>query len=352
MGFLRVLLAVGVVICHCALLLPVGGAAAVEAFYVISGFYMALAYPKYASPGQFYASRLLRLFPAYWVALALAVFYYLVAGHFGVSVWFTDVISAAGPKHAVFFTLVNFFIVGADWLWFLPKPMNTALAIPPIWTVSLELMFYLLCPILLRLRTRWIALLALALVATRVLAYAKGHANDPWGDRFFPFELPFFLAGIVAYRVYATGDFPRSPLLIAAPFVFGATFFFWVERFPLPPVYDLAEYFYSLLLITLIAVALPAIFERSRHSRLDAAIGEFSYPIYIAHYCFVEIFVWQKGANLYRSAAIVLALTLVHAVFLDLVVQRPVDRLRHRLGKSRPRMAHAPMAQPSAAAAD
>ena len=76
MGGLRTLLVLGVVIGHAGGKWgPAGGYAAVESFFVISGFYMAMIYGKYATPGSFLLSRALRLYPTYFAALTIALAY-------------------------------------------------------------------------------------------------------------------------------------------------------------------------------------------------------------------------------------------------------------------------------------
>jgi peptidoglycan/LPS O-acetylase OafA/YrhL len=56
----------------------IGAAGAVQGFYVISGFYMALVLnekypPGRAGYGEFISQRLLRLLPAYWFCLIAAI---------------------------------------------------------------------------------------------------------------------------------------------------------------------------------------------------------------------------------------------------------------------------------------
>ena len=72
MGVIRILLAISVVIAHSTPLFGlsfVGGRYAVQCFYMVSGFYMALVLnEKYLGPGSyrvFISARLLRLFPVY-----------------------------------------------------------------------------------------------------------------------------------------------------------------------------------------------------------------------------------------------------------------------------------------------
>lgn len=81
MGTIRLLLAISVVIAHTSSIFGfnlVGDLLAVELFYVISGFYMALILnEKYVSPKNVYklfiTNRLLKLYPAYWFILILMI---------------------------------------------------------------------------------------------------------------------------------------------------------------------------------------------------------------------------------------------------------------------------------------
>ena len=84
MGLLRVLLALSVVAAHSTPILGtslVGGRVAVQTFFILSGFYMALVLDgKYRGRGSyrtFLQQRFLRLFPAYWFVLVLALLYWL-----------------------------------------------------------------------------------------------------------------------------------------------------------------------------------------------------------------------------------------------------------------------------------
>src|ERR1700722_8928768 len=85
MGLIRTLLALAVANFHAYNLTFasnvlelswVNGEIAVETFFVISGFYMALILSgKYAgkSTWSFYRSRMLRLFPGYWLACIVTI---------------------------------------------------------------------------------------------------------------------------------------------------------------------------------------------------------------------------------------------------------------------------------------
>ena len=75
MGLVRVALALAVLLSHLPLASYkfLSGGLAVQSFFIVSGFYMALVLGgKYKDVGLFYSNRLLRLFPTYFVTCALA----------------------------------------------------------------------------------------------------------------------------------------------------------------------------------------------------------------------------------------------------------------------------------------
>jgi len=83
MGCIRIFLAISVVMAHMGMERKFGlvsGKIAVELFFGISGFYMAMVISRYlAQPrgiGSFYKARYLRLFPAYIVTLLLFIIFY------------------------------------------------------------------------------------------------------------------------------------------------------------------------------------------------------------------------------------------------------------------------------------
>src|ERR1700761_979235 len=89
MGLIRFLLACGVVLCHTSAIMgytPLSGALAVQCFFIISGFYMAMVLAeKYNGKGStylFYTNRALKIYPIYWVCLILLIIWSLVVYNF------------------------------------------------------------------------------------------------------------------------------------------------------------------------------------------------------------------------------------------------------------------------------
>src|SRR5690242_478511 len=89
MGILRLYLSLCVVADHSGSIFPWSihdGSEAVQIFFIISGFYMAMVYRKYASVYEFYISRFLRIFIPYWFVLAMIIVVRLISG-FGYGAW-------------------------------------------------------------------------------------------------------------------------------------------------------------------------------------------------------------------------------------------------------------------------
>jgi peptidoglycan/LPS O-acetylase OafA/YrhL len=94
MGIIRLLLALSVVAAHTTSFFGVhlvGGKVAVQAFYIISGFYMSLILNekylgKTGSYKLFITNRFLRIFPIFWTVLVLVALFsalLLILGHGG-----------------------------------------------------------------------------------------------------------------------------------------------------------------------------------------------------------------------------------------------------------------------------
>jgi peptidoglycan/LPS O-acetylase OafA/YrhL len=194
MGTLRFLLAMSVVYGHAGAFLGfplIPGDTAVQCFYAISGFYMALILnekyrPESSTYFLFISNRFARLFPAYATVLLLTLLLAVAVARFSsaklpfVSEWRSlehlDLLSA------VFLLVTQIIMWGQDLFLFLAlkggalefwpdfhtaaQPVYTLLAIPQGWTLGLEFSFYLVAPFIVR-RSVWA--IAIALAASLVL---------------------------------------------------------------------------------------------------------------------------------------------------------------------------------------
>ncbi|MDP3906994.1 acyltransferase [Novosphingobium sp.] len=308
MGLLRLLLAAIVLFEHTGGLggyAMTGGAVAVQCFFIISGFYMGLVlnerYDRPALNRAFYTNRAIRIFAMYYLFLALhlAVFALVEVqgGTTPLGIYADDRI---GLGERIGLGALNFTAIGQELpLWLTVEDGQLAwtatfkasgagevinyMMIPMAWSLSLELMFYAVAPFIARRSVKAIVVVLALSLAARALAAGGGLVDDPWSYRFFPFELALFLAGVLAYRVWASdralwvGNAAKA-LALAVPVAI-LTWPWWSGDWP-------HDQFFSpprLALLTLVALALPAIHGWSQRSAVDRAIGELSFPVYLGH---------------------------------------------------------------------
>ena len=349
MGMLRLLLAVGVVAEHAGVAFGVGSFTAVEAFFMISGFYMSLILGSGTyRTAPFYLSRGLRIFPVFWVAMGCAALYYWVASSsFGISTYgsrgFASIWGEGGTVELkAWYATASTTLVGADAGMFFNTNERQAvmsLLMPTIWTLSLEIYFYALCPLLIRFRSRWLVLLVALLVGVRIAGYVAGLDAEPWHARFFPFEIIYFLLGMLAHRwtqhLTRSGRMSRAlmaPMALALLIVGVLTIGFYPIMHALgwPLVYDQPAYLLSLIYCAAVFCSLPLLFHLTRNSRIDSYVGEYSYPIYLFHYRFVEIFLHSRVLEPLPGFLLALALSVVHAAIVIHLIQIPIDRFRRQ----------------------
>jgi peptidoglycan/LPS O-acetylase OafA/YrhL len=211
-----------------------------------------------------------------------------------------------------------------------PHPLYKLLLFPQMWSVGLELTFYLLVPFLWRKSTPWILGLAALSTCMRVATYlGMGWSADPWDYRFFPFELGCFALGMASQRLgsrirpvaWASRFAPRTAILLALFSVVG-----WMQRHAelfAPPWANLVS-------IPTWAVALPFLFATTKNCPEDRFLGDLSYPVYLVHMLAVPMALRMAGPASTLAGPLSAAITLVLAVALWRWVERPVDRFRHR----------------------
>lgn len=362
MGILRFLLALAVLIQHGGPLFGLrltGGPLAVQAFFIISGFYMTLIldgkYARLRSPYfVFIGNRLLRLFPAYLVIAALTVICFFavravsgveIATRFGGAVEWLKYSGGMSVGSMTALAATNGLMLGQDWLLFAAyDPATGALAlvprslfapvsayrfqlVPQAWTLGIELTFYFLAPFLVKRRWWIVTLILAASLGLRAYTYfALGLTYDPWTYRFFPHELALFLAGCLGCKAYETwiararwnvrgAGFAALGLMLAATLCYRALAF--------PNKHT--------TYLVLAALCIPPIFALTRNWRWDRNLGELSYPIYISHvlvlpyadlaakkWAFVPLPVWLFIGTIALSVAIHLGL------------ERRIDAIRQR----------------------
>jgi len=368
-GLIRIYLAICVVAAHSGKILPWPihfGREAVQIFYLISGFYMALVLStKYEDVRAFYLSRFLRIYPVYWLVLIVAVFASLASGMLfhnwlSLEAYFTDPLKHNGIVGILFAMVTNVTVIGQDWLLFLNHnagsgfeftsafrngafPLWRYLVIPQAWSVGIELSFYLLAPFLNRLSTGLLILIiAFSLGCRFAVAWGLGWVDDPWNYRFFPFELAIFGMGMLSFRFFRILKsrievpifFSRNIcMLFMGPLILvGMLLVAHIENMVFPEMQWWA--WRVLICMPIFGISIAFIFLLFKDNRADRWIGELSYAVYLVHYIIAQGIAAICGAGFLGKeyiGPVSVLVSVLFAISLEVFVITKVDRLRHAI---------------------
>jgi len=347
MGIIRALLAVYVVLAHTPIKQchPFNAAIAVQVFYIISGFYMALILSeKYVGKVKaFFTNRTLRLLPLYLLVAGLQLGAYFAFG-FPAEWHFARVLS---PFTVLALVFTNICIVGQDIMMFLgihiytgqlyftsnfyqePLAAYKYLLVPQCWSVGCEILFYAIVPLLVKCRSRVLVGIIASSILLRIIGTLHGLYNDPWNYRFFPFECALFVTGILSYRLYA---YLKVRTVVIPSWIgwCGVGGFIFLTLFSrVFPVLD-----NNLVPLVAIAVLIPALFFATGQNKVDRYIGELSYAIYVTHILVIRLA--TKFIPHASTSTVILLLTIPAAMLLQYAVERPIRAIRDRVAAGKP----------------
>lgn len=294
------------------------GRMGVPLFFVISGFVLLMSSWGRDIP-SFVASRVGRLFPAFWVAAGVSIVLVLY-------VW---------PENPAFFgyqistsgALLNLTMV------------NSAFGIPNIdgvyWTLWYEARFYLLIALLMMVGITRARILAFTALWPIVGAVAASSGSEFLITLLMPDYAPFFAGGMLLYLIYREGHDLGTWLLVGLQGLFALNFSMQsypsalASETPWPPSpVIIALITFACFALVALATLTPA---ATWNARWMGIAGALTYPLYLIHEN-VGWFVISRLRDSIGSWGAVLAATatvLVAAVLLHSLVEKPFGpRLR------------------------
>jgi len=355
-GLIRVLLAFVVITAHThpVFHLNLGSAVvAVRSFFIISGFYMAMILRgKYKSYWLFLTNRILRIYPIYWAVLLLTILAgvgaHFITGNWGEITAFSETIRTINPVTFIILAISNLILLGRDVISFtffnptsgllsfhaLSDASFTSmqfLLVPQAWTLVLEVLFYLVAPLIVNRSLQVVGFFFGLSLAVKWYLAAHGLTSVLWTYRFFPTELCYFLLGVFAFRLYERlrPTLRTRAVGLVATAVVTVIFLFYSYLYPaLGLSFTAAEWIFYLMLTFL----LPFIFLYSQTLRYDRRVGDLSYPVYISHILVFNVtspLIFQPYIhNNNLEALFVFTGTIVFSLLLLKFLQYPIDRYR------------------------
>jgi peptidoglycan/LPS O-acetylase OafA/YrhL len=361
MGFLRYFLAIVVLYGHMlprAAIMPMdgNGGMAVQAFFVISGFYMSLISDKYHFENltyenlkNFYITRFLRIYPLY--ILCLVIF---------ISLSFAGITSYEHAPAQAIAELANWgdkalylfstaFMFGQGLMRFLVlDPTTHAFYLNPLtdsvnphllgsgfailgqaWTLSLELTFYVLAPFLLTRSVKFISIICALSFTLRYQIHLAGLSSYNISTAFFPTALGIFLLGSLAHKLIypSVKKLPQNKLRAISSLILAVVLWFSFKYYFVPNGYEHKHWGF----IIFVAGAIPFLFETFKNSKVDNFIGELSYPVYLIHLMCISIVYTFITPGSPHADLYAVAITTMLAAALTVVVVKPIDNFRHRI---------------------
>ena len=341
MGTLRFILSLVVIISHTSSEILIGSVNAVRLFFIISGFlisYVINNNPAYLNKSTFWISRAIRIYPVYWFVLFLSLFF----PAYGAETY--KIFTNGSILLSSFLSFTNVFIVGQEFLLFkgfnslllinspeiksFDIPMYRGLFIPQAWSLSLELIFYILAPFIIRNKI-FTLLILLSGFILRYIFYANGYDQDPWNYRFFPFEISLFLLGAFMqqnFNIELINKNCITKIISNIIIIIFIMFFIYYDHI------NMKENYKGLLLAIFCALSIPKIFYFERFFKLDGVLGELSYPMYISHVLIISLTTFMISymswiSKINRTFLIIL-LTIIFSKAIVLFVVEPIEKYR------------------------
>ena len=289
---------------------------AVWAFFVLSGYLMTyVLIHKYGFQKSglldFAFNRFIRIYPSYFVALTSGMVVILVLAN-----------------HCIDPTRLNpEFSMPHGWGWLNPLTLlpifrSNGLPVAVSNALSIEIGAYFLIPLFARSRSAaWLAVI-ISVVAT----FNLGFSSESFASRyvsFLPCLMTFGAGSLLCHYRDSLLRFVAPKTSLAIWMIHGGL---WLIVDPWPWTFGLYS---SVILSAWVTLSLTAY----KSSRLDTALGDMSYPVYLIHTTVAAIFLIQFGYD--RSLwffVIAFMVTLLISLFMAFGIERPLHKFK-RHGK-------------------
>lgn len=323
---LRGLAVVFVVLFHLEIAGLSSGFLGVDVFFVVSGFLMAILY-KSGETKKFLQRRAKRLLPAYFATVIFTLFvslFIVLPSELGQVV--TQSIYSLFFANNIGFWMQNSYFSKADF--------NPLLH---LWSLGVEIQFYLIVPLLVWLFRKSKLLLPLAVFISFLACIFIVGISPKTSFFMMPLRMWEFLIGfLTAYYLTINGSVKYKNLniigflglvvLIAIPFmnVNGQSLDRMLGH---PSMYALGVCIATALII---GFGLPDSINNSTLGKIFSKIGDYSYSIYLVHFPIIVLYLYKpfSGTQLYLESNIDKVIVLALIVICSLIMHNLIERKR------------------------
>ena len=296
----------------------------VDIFFVLSGFLMAILAEK-VSPSEFYAKRLKRLLPAYFVVVLVSTVAVIAL---------TIPVDSNQRLDRIFYDLVGLsnFAFWAENSYFSNSEFKPLLN---FWSLAVELQFYLLAPFLLPFLHKRKFILILVIATSFLLSMALITVSPKTSFYMLPTRLWEFLFGaFAAWFAVKNGQnkFTSALVFIAVCILLAVIFFYPLVQDSLSILTahpSVAALIVVLSTTTIIALGLDKLLSTdTKFAKILIRIGDYSYSIYLVHFPIMVLVNYAQfggtrlGFNSISHLLTIIALTIISSFFLYNCVEK------------------------------
>ncbi|MGL4882610.1 MAG: acyltransferase family protein [Waterburya sp.] len=256
--------------------------AAVDGFFIISGFLIFMSFERSSSLSSYIKKRSSRILPGYISVIVICAF----ALFFVSNVNFKEYFNLEFVKY-IFFNLLTFNFLQPT----LPgvfETHSTSAINHPLWTIKVEIMFYIVVPFIAYILTKTNKLLGIIIIYFLSILYSTVILQ--LSDRLqpdlliqleqqLPGQMAFFISGALLYYYYEKFS---NNILFILPI---AVFILIIHN------KALEIYFLYPLALAVVVIYFSLIF---KYLGNFGKYGDFSYGIYIWHFPIIQVFVHYK----------------------------------------------------------
>ncbi|MFR0716560.1 acyltransferase family protein [Enterobacterales bacterium BD_CKDN230030183-1A_HGKHYDSX7] len=331
LGYLRFSLALVVSLNHLWMVYGVGRLA-VFSFYVISGYLMtAILVQTYGLTAQgirrYAVNRILRIYPSYLIVFILSAVAFSFFDRPMLAQFDPNISSPASFTN----WLMNLTLFGLDFF-------VTDRAVPPSWTLFVEIFYYGLIPILLVMGRRFIfgwLVISIAYHLWLIISASPTDASFAWADRYGT-----VWAGGLGFAIGASAKL-YMPTILTVRFSFLTSLVVFFSCYALSAFWGFTGLKPSVLKVVSTLGYYGAMFSaapivdylaKMKRVALSEKLGEYSYPFYLVHIpigFFVFYLMGAEHKNLYTLSATV-GVSLI-ACWVLVQVDRRLSQLRSKI---------------------